>query len=67
MTPAATAPDPRFDPEIGPEIGIERHVPVQDTMLRALGVLRFVVLLNAIGIYCGALRRLRPPGSRAGW
>jgi signal transduction histidine kinase len=47
MTPAATAPDPRFNPEIG----VERHVPVQDTMLRALGVLRFVVLLNAIGIY----------------
>ncbi|WP_231388992.1 MacS family sensor histidine kinase [Marmoricola sp. URHB0036] len=51
MTPAATAPEPRFDPEIGPEIGFGRHVPVQDTMLRALGVLRFVVLLNAIGIY----------------
>ena len=47
MTPAATAPDPRFNREIG----VERHVPVQDTMLRALGVLRFVVLLNAIGIY----------------
>jgi signal transduction histidine kinase len=51
VTPEATAPEPRFDPEIGPEIGFGRHVPVQDTMLRALGVLRFVVLLNAIGIY----------------
>ncbi|MEO7351065.1 MAG: DUF5931 domain-containing protein [Marmoricola sp.] len=31
--------------------GVERHGPVQDTMFRALGVLRFLVLLNAIGIY----------------
>jgi signal transduction histidine kinase len=47
MTPAATAPDPR----VGPGIGLEPHGPVQDTMLRALGILRFVVLLNAAGIY----------------
>ncbi len=32
-------------------IGLEPHAPVQDTMLRALGILRVVVLLNAIGIY----------------
>ncbi len=32
-------------------LGLERHVPVQDTMLRALGVLRFVVLLNAAVLY----------------
>lgn len=31
--------------------GVEPHGPVQDTMFRALGVLRFVVLLNALGIY----------------
>ena len=43
MTPAATAPDPR--------VGVEPHVPVQDTMFRALGILRFVVLVNALGIY----------------
>ncbi len=32
-------------------VGLEPHGPVQDTMLRALGILRFLVLLNAIGIY----------------
>jgi signal transduction histidine kinase len=47
MTPAPTAPDPR----VGPGIGLEPHGPVQDTMLRALGILRIVVLLNAVGIY----------------
>ena len=47
MTPATTAPDPRA----GPGVGLERHGPVQDTMMRALGVLRCVVLLNAVGIY----------------
>jgi signal transduction histidine kinase len=34
-----------------PAVGLEPHGPVQDTMLRALGILRFLVLLNAIGIY----------------
>ena len=34
-----------------PGVGVEPHGPVQDTMFRALGILRFVVLLNAIGIY----------------
>jgi signal transduction histidine kinase len=47
MTPAAAVPGPRTDPGAG----LEPHGPVQDTMLRALGILRFVVLLNAIGIY----------------
>jgi signal transduction histidine kinase len=31
--------------------GVEPHGPVQDTMFRALGVLRLLVLLNAVGIY----------------
>ena len=31
--------------------GVEPHGPVQDTMFRALAVLRFVVLVNAVGIY----------------
>ena len=31
--------------------GVDLHGPVQDTMFRALAVLRFVVLLNSIGIY----------------
>ena len=31
--------------------GVEPYGPVQDTMFRALGVLRFVVLVNAVGIY----------------
>jgi signal transduction histidine kinase len=31
--------------------GGEPHGPVQDTMFRALGVLRLLVLLNAVGIY----------------
>jgi signal transduction histidine kinase len=35
----------------GPGAGLEPHGPVQDTMLRALAVLRFVVLLNTLGIY----------------
>jgi len=34
-----------------PGVGVEPHGPVQDTMFRALGILRFVVLLNAVGIY----------------
>jgi signal transduction histidine kinase len=31
--------------------GVEPHGPVQDTMFRALAVLRFAVLVNAVGIY----------------
>ena len=31
--------------------GVTPHGPVQDTMLRALAVLRFLVLLNAVAIY----------------
>jgi signal transduction histidine kinase len=31
--------------------GVEPHGPVQDTLFRALAVLRFVVLVNAVGIY----------------
>lgn len=31
--------------------GVAPYGPVQDTMLRALAVLRFLVLLNAIGVY----------------
>ena len=31
--------------------GASPHGPVQDTLLRALGILRCVVLLNAVGIY----------------
>lgn len=34
-----------------PHPALEPHAPVQDTMFRALGVLRFVVLLNAVGLY----------------
>ncbi|MEO5653011.1 MAG: DUF5931 domain-containing protein [Marmoricola sp.] len=30
---------------------IQPHGPVQDTMLRALAVLRFIVLLNTVGLY----------------
>jgi signal transduction histidine kinase len=47
MSPAAAVPGPRTDPGAG----LEPHGPVQDTMLRALGILRFVVLMNSIGIY----------------
>ncbi len=36
--------------------GLEPHGPVQDTMLRALGVLRFVVLANAVAIYLWRFR-----------
>ena len=31
--------------------GVEPYGPVQDTMFRALAVLRFAVLANAIAIY----------------
>jgi signal transduction histidine kinase len=31
--------------------GVEPHGPVQDTMFRALAVLRFVVLVNSVAIY----------------
>ena len=34
-----------------PHPALEPHAPVQDTMFRALGVLRFVVLVNAVGLY----------------
>ncbi len=47
MTPAATAPHPRAGRGITPE----PHVPVQDTMLRALAILRVVVLVNAVVLY----------------
>ena len=38
-------------PAAGPTAAVEPHSPVQDTMFRALGILRFVVLLNTLGIY----------------
>jgi signal transduction histidine kinase len=34
-----------------PRVAAEPHRPVQDTMFRALGVLRFVVLVNAVALY----------------
>ncbi len=37
--------------EAAKETGVEPHGPVQDTMFRALAVLRFLVLLNSLGIY----------------
>ncbi len=45
--------------------GVEPHGPVQDTMFRALGVLRFVVLLNALGIYVWRYDRYDHPA--VGW
>jgi len=57
MTPAATAPEPKA--------GVEPHGPVQDTMFRALGVLRFVVLLNTIALYWRHDDAYDHPG--AGW
>jgi signal transduction histidine kinase len=57
MTPAATAPDPRA----GPGEGQVLHGPVQDTLLRALAILRFVVLLNAAGIYLWRFRSYDHP------
>jgi signal transduction histidine kinase len=35
----------------GQRVGVTPHGPVQDTMFRALAVLRLVVLLNSLGIY----------------
>ena len=40
-----------MSPSAGPQVAVEPHSPVQDTMFRALGILRFVVLLNTLGIY----------------
>ncbi len=39
------------DQVVSVRAGVEPHGPVQDTMFRALAVLRFAVLVNAIGIY----------------
>ena len=57
MTSAATAPEPRA--------GGEPHGPLPDTMFRALGVLRFVVLLNAVVIYAVRQDGYEHPG--VGW
>ncbi len=46
-------------------VGVEPHGPVQDTMLRALAVLRFVVLVNAVVLY--AIRYTRYDHPVAGW
>jgi signal transduction histidine kinase len=43
----------------------EPHVPVQDTMFRALAVLRVVVLLNALGLYAVRFDGYQHPA--AGW
>lgn len=45
--------------------GVEPHGPVQDTMFRALGVLRFLVLLNTLGLYFWRYDRYDHPA--AGW
>lgn len=45
--------------------GVEPHGPVQDTMFRALGLLRFLVLLNALGIYVWRYDRYDHPA--VGW
>ncbi|MET0997861.1 MAG: DUF5931 domain-containing protein [Marmoricola sp.] len=45
--------------------GVEPHGPVQDTMFRALAVLRFVVLLNSIAIYVWRHESYDHPA--AGW
>ena len=47
----------RQGPGPAPSAGIPRHVPVQDTLFRALAVLRVVVLVNTVAIYL-----LRYPG-----
>ena len=39
------------DPVVSMRAGVEPYGPVQDTMFRALAVLRLAVLVNAIGIY----------------
>ncbi|GAB3666835.1 DUF5931 domain-containing protein [Nocardioides korecus] len=44
-------PDPADPAPRAPRPGGAAHVPVQDTLLRALGVLRFLVLVNAVVIY----------------
>ena len=48
-----------------PHPALEPHAPVQDTMFRALGVLRFVVLLNAVGLYLFRFETYDHP--LAGW
>ena len=45
--------------------GAAPHGPVQDTLLRALGILRCVVLLNAVGIYLLRYQRYDHPA--VGW
>ena len=55
--PHAAAPQPRA--------GVEPHGPVQDTMLRALGILRFVVLVNALVLYVIHVDAYDHPG--VGW
>jgi signal transduction histidine kinase len=45
--------------------GVESHGPVQDTMFRALAVLRLLVLLNAVGIYAWRFHDYDHPA--AGW
>ncbi|MET0838392.1 MAG: DUF5931 domain-containing protein, partial [Marmoricola sp.] len=45
--------------------GAAPHGPVQDTLLRALGILRCVVLLNAVGIYLLRYERYVHPA--VGW
>ena len=46
--------------------GVEPYGPVQDTMFRALAVLRFAVLANAVAIYVVRVLGLRPPTRRRG-
>lgn len=48
-----------------PVTGVVRHDPVQDSMLRALAVLRFLVLLNAIGFHLFRYRGYAHP--LVGW
>ena len=40
---------------------VEPYGPVQDTMFRALAVLRFAVLANCVAIYVVRCFGLRPP------
>lgn len=47
------------------QVGMAPYGPVQDTMLRALAVLRVVVLLNALGLY--SLRYTRYDHPAVGW
>ncbi len=51
--------------EPGPAERPDEHGPVQDTLLRALGVLRFVVLANALALY--VLRSGTYDHPRVGW